>query len=81
MKPNSQLKQLFEDSELEKLRIALVGDNTIMPCIEKIIESKIAELLKPTGVSGISTNWPLKKAHSEGGAYYLQGILNIFKEK
>lgn len=82
MKVTSQIKRVFEDSEIEKLRKAVLRDKIIIKAMLKIIEDVSLDLSKPTSLSEIEgTSWATRKAYTEGGRYYLEQLASIFKEK
>ena len=81
MKVTSRINRLFEEAEVEQLKVALASDKIIMKAVLKLIEDKVADLSRPTSVLELSSqSWALSKAHTEGGRYYLEQIANIFKE-
>lgn len=82
MKVTSQIKRIFEDAEVEKLKKAVLRDKIIIKSIMKIIEDTSSEISKPTSLTEIDeVSWATRKAYTEGGRYYLEQLMSIFKEK
>jgi hypothetical protein len=84
MKITSQVNRLLAEDELKQLQVMLGKDrkNVITSAVCLFLEDSIAELVKPTGPSSFeSSSWALERAYRDGGAYHLQQILKIFKEK
>ena len=82
MKNTPQLRKLFDEKELAELITVFNTDKRLTPALVKIIESECSELMMPTSMKDFERpSWPLEKAHREGGAYHLQRLLTILKEK
>ena len=78
---NSKIHRLFEAEEIEKLRKAIISDKDIIPALDKLVNKTCSELQTPTSVGDFKrSSWALEKAYREGGVYYLQQLLTIFKE-
>jgi hypothetical protein len=84
MNITSQVQRLMSDGELKQLNSLLAKDrkSVITSAFCLFLEDSISELVKPTSPSSFENNsWALERAYRDGGAYHLQQILNIFKEK
>ena len=84
MKVTSQVKRLMTEEQLKQLSALLAKDrkNIITSAFCLFLEDSISDLVKPTSPSSFENNsWALERAYRDGGAYHLQQILNIFKEK
>lgn len=82
MKKTSQLKRILKEDRLKAFENAVAVDKIIVPILQELMESMCSELQKPTSISDFEQqSWALERAYRDGGAYYLQQVLNIFKEK
>jgi hypothetical protein len=84
MNITSQVNRLLDEAELKQLQAMLSKDrkNVITSAMCLLLEDSISELVKPTGPASFDKgSWALERAYRDGGAYHLQQILNIFKEK
>jgi len=80
MKKNSRLSRIFEEDEFEKFNKALRTQSRVRKGLIKILEDMEADLAKPTSLDEVGAHWPLKRAYQDGGLFYVQQLLTLFKE-
>ena len=78
----AQVQRLLTTTEIQEIDKWMLKDKRILPFLTMIIDDTLSELTKPTSQSDFErASWSLERAYRDGGAYYLQQILNLFKEK
>lgn len=79
---NDKLKRLLSEEGYEKFSKALARDKVLGPAFEQMIDSLLHDLNKTTTPKDLDNpQWSLARAYRDGGRYYLEQLLNVFKEK
>lgn len=74
---NPQLAKLFEEKELEDLKIAIAHDKVILPALLKILEYKGRQR---EVVPIDDPNWTIKRAMYDGQSKEIKWMINFLKE-